>query len=89
MCWCFLSTTEFCCGVYGQEKKWMMPWVLRRDVKANSGALSYLMALTLQLYWVLTNCKNSWNTVATKPLSFKRYSQVTLVQSSTKVKKYL
>ncbi|KAF8050327.1 hypothetical protein N665_1995s0002 [Sinapis alba] len=76
MCWCFLSTTEFCWGVSGQEWKASMPLVLNKVPKVNSGALSVLTDLMVVLNWVSIIAMKAGKICRTSDLAFNKYIQV-------------
>ena len=86
-CWCFLSTTEFYCGVSTHENWSNTLLSLKNSIKANSRALSDLKTFILALNRVVIRLKNLGRMTATSDFCLSRKIHVKRVQSSTKVRK--
>ena len=87
-CLCFLSTTAFCYGVSTQDSWWMIPLEAKKEERANLGPLSNLNTLIGTLNWVKIIWKKDGIKVEASDLCFNKYTQVHLLWSSTKVRKY-
>ena len=86
---CFLSTSPFCWGVYGQVYWCRMPSFWRRTVVSwftNSVPLSVLTAYTILENWVWIIWKNCSKIEFTWNLFCKRNVQVAWLKSATTVK---
>jgi len=86
---CFLSTTLFFCGRSTQENWCRTHFFKKKSEKASSFALSDLNLLMVVLNWVSTYEKICGTIRRQSDLFIRKYIQVNLLLSSTKVKKYL
>lgn len=90
-CRCFLSTTQFCCGVETQLRWWTTPCSYKKNCMSldkNSDPLSERSCWTWQRIWVWTRAKKDLRCVLASNLYFMRKIQVHLLKSSTVDKKY-
>ena len=89
ICWCFLSTIEFCWGVSKQLSWCKIPLWVKTFVMINSVPLSVLMHFTFLENCVSTMVQNCSKVSYVWDLCFNKQTKVHLEQLSTMVKKYL